>query len=285
MSTLPKLIGVIHLPALPGSPGSQGVHPTRMLALAGAWAVKEAKILAQNGFDGLILENFGDIPFYKTSVPPETVASLAILAAAIREVAPKVKLGINVLRNDAKAALAIAAITGADFIRVNVLSGVSATDQGVIEGCAAELIRERNRLGAQNVSILADVHVKHAQTLSSVDIALAVEEASGRGGADGVIVSGSTTGRSPDTLKLEEALRASRKTNTPLYIGSGASIESLPEYVSANIRIIVGSALRVGGKAGAPLDSKRVKKFSLAWKSAQKMAKPRRSQKKIKKQK
>ena len=263
---LPSLIGVIHLPPLPGSPGASHLAPSIALANAGAWAVKEAKILVQNGFDGIILENFGDIPFYKTAVPPETIASLAILSAAIRETAPRIALGINVLRNDAKSALAIAAVTGADFIRVNVLSGVSATDQGMIEGTAADVLRERIRLNAENVSILADVHVKHAQTLSSNDIALAIEEVSGRGGADGVIVSGATTGRSPDGNILQEAVRAAKHIGVPLYIGSGATIEALPGLTTQSVRIIVGSALRQGGIPGAPLDGKRVKAFALAWK-------------------
>src|SRR4029079_5487495 len=127
---LPSLIGVIHLPALAGAPGSS--DPADALQRAGLQAVKEAQILVKAGFDGLILENFGDVPFYKTQVPPETIASMSVIAAAVREAARKVSLGINVLRNDARAAMAIAAVTGCDFIRVNVLSGVSATDQGWI---------------------------------------------------------------------------------------------------------------------------------------------------------
>ena len=267
MSALPKIIGVIHLPALPGAPGSKGA-PAKSLAQATALAVKEAKLLADQGFDGIILENFGDIPFYKSTVPPETVAAMSVIATAVRNAAPKVKLGINVLRNDAFAALAIAAVTGADFIRVNVLSGVAATDQGLIEGNAAMVLRERLRLNAEHVLILADVHVKHAKTLSSSSIELAIEEVSGRGGADGVIISGTTTGRSPDQSVIEEASKAAKQMKVPLYIGSGASIESLPDLVKASVRIIVGSALRSGGKAGAPVELPRVKKFFAAWKKA-----------------
>jgi len=170
---LPALIGVIHLPALAGTPGA----PRSAVALsrAGLWAVNEAKLLEHAGFDGIIIENFGDAPFYKTQVPPETIASLAIICAAVRE-AVRIPLGVNVLRNDARAALAIAAVAGCDFIRVNVLSGVAATDQGLVEGDAAFLLRERERLGASAVAILGDVHVKHARSLSSDDIALGVEE-------------------------------------------------------------------------------------------------------------
>lgn len=275
---LPRCIGVIHLPPLPGSPGAHDLHPARALQVAGLRAVKEAGILAKAGFDGIILENFGDAPFYGAEVPPETIASLSVIAAAVRE-SCRLPLGINVLRNDAHSALAIAAVTGADFIRVNVLSGVAATDQGMIEGVAARLIRERNRLGADSVAILADIQVKHARTLSTRSIALSIEEATGRGGADGVIVTGSTTGRSPEKTDLEDAISGASHSRVPLFIGSGLDadgVKGLP--FDSDIRLIVGSSIRKGGHAGAPLDPKRIAGFMKAVKARtrRKNAKTRR---------
>lgn len=256
---LPSKIAVIHLPALPGSPEASHLKPADALRKAKEWAMDEAKQFATAGFDGIIIENFGDAPFYKTKVPSETIAAMAVIAAAVKSVT-KLPLGINVLRNDAFAALAIAATTGADFIRVNVLSGVAATDQGLIEGQAAELIRERIRLNAQSVAILADVHVKHAKSLSSSNITLAIEETAGRGGADGVIVSGDTTGRAPDLLLIEEAVKAAKHMGVPCFLGSGANPENLASFPK-ELRIIVGSTLRKGGKPGATLDSKRISQF------------------------
>jgi membrane complex biogenesis BtpA family protein len=227
--------------------------------------------MAQAGFEGVILENFGDVPFYKTQVPPETIASLAIIAAAVRE-AVNVPVGINVLRNDARAALAIAAVSGCDFIRVNVLSGVAATDQGMIEGEAAFLLRERERLGAGHVAILGDVHVKHARSLSSDDVELGVEEIALRAGANGVIVTGHTTGRPVDLAQLESAHRITAAHGIPLYVGSGATIQNLSDLKRFATGVIVGSALRRGGKAGAPLDPKALKAFASAWRRSGKAA-------------
>ncbi|MBS1958337.1 MAG: BtpA/SgcQ family protein [Bdellovibrionales bacterium] len=268
-TTLPRLIGVIHLPALPGAPGSSRLHPAQALDVAGTLAVKEAQLLARAGFDGIILENFGDVPFMKDQVAPETVASMAVIVAAVRS-AVNVKLGVNVLRNDGFSALAIAAVTGADFIRVNVLSGAAATDQGIIEGKAAPLMRERVRLGAPDVAVMADVLVKHARTLSETDLTLAIEEATFRAGAEGVIVTGSTTGRAPDRNQWSEALGACRRIGKPLFAGSGITVETLNEWAKNPKQIphgvIVGSALRKGGKAGAPLDTKRLGDFVRTWK-------------------
>ena len=262
---LPKLIGVIHLPSLAGTPEGEGqsLSASAQLERAGWVAIREAKLLAQAGFEGIILENFGDTPFYKTSVPPETIASMAIIAAAVREVV-RVPIGINILRNDARSALGVAAVTGCSFIRVNVLTGVVATDQGLIEGDAASLLREKARL-APGISILADVHVKHARTLSSDDIAIAIEDTTLRARADGVILTGSTTGRAVDLAILDRAWEAAKFCKKPLYIGSGANLENLSELKKRSSGIIVGSFLRQGGKAGAPLDPKRIKAFVKAY--------------------
>lgn len=261
---LPTLVGVIHLPALAGAPQSAGEHPATSLQKAGTTAVREAKLLTEAGFDGLILENFGDVPFYKQSVPPETVASMAIIAAAIRE-STRVSLGVNVLRNDARSALAIAAVTGCQFIRINVLSGVAATDQGLIESDAAFLIRERARLGC-DVAILADAHVKHAHSLSSVDLNLAIEDLAHRQMADGVIITGASTGKAIPPESFKTASRLARSGGIRLYAGSGVTVENISDVRSAVHGIIVGSALRKGGRAGQSLDARRVQEFVRAYK-------------------
>lgn len=267
-NTLPKKIAVIHLPALPGSPLANKYLPHEAIALAGYQAIAEAKILIKNGFDGIIIENFGDMPFYKNKVPPETIASMAVIGAAIRELSPKIKLGINILRNDASSALAVAAVIQADFIRVNILSGVSATDQGWIESEAAFILRERDRLNANHIHILADVHVKHAITYHNHDLEIAIEEVSQRGLASGVIITGETTGRGPSLDLIQQAVRYSKKAGTQLYIGSGCTDQNIPEILKiggankTQIGMIIGSALRKSGQAGKALDTNRIKKIT-----------------------
>lgn len=265
---LPSLVAVIHLPPLAGAPRSQDLHPAEALRRAGELAVREAKVLEKAGFEGLILENFGDTPFYKDRVPPETVAAMSVIAAAVRE-SVRIPVGVNVLRNDASAALAIAAVTGCDFIRVNVLAGVSATDQGLIEGNAAGLLRERDRLGA-DIGILADAQVKHARSLSSSDLAVEIEDLALRSGASGVIVTGKTTGRFADDETLESATQAKRRHGIAIWIGSGATSKNIGSIRARGFGVIVGSDLRKGGKAGAALDSERMKAFVKAYRSARK---------------
>src|SRR5437867_1519669 len=157
------LIGVIHLRPLPGSPRWQ-----RRLEPVIAAALNDAKAYEEGGAHALIIENFGDAPFTKSSVGPETVAAMAVAGRALRQ-ASKLPMGFNVLRNDPRAGLALCAAVGGSFVRVNVHTGAMVTDQGLIEGHAFDTLRYRRSLGLR-AEIFADVHVKHASPLGNTPI-------------------------------------------------------------------------------------------------------------------
>ncbi len=195
------------------------------------------------------MENFGDAPFRKKA-DPATVAALAIVVRELARVA-KVPLGVNVLRSDGIAALAIAALAGAAFIRVNVFSGVAFTDQGLIEGEARAILDLRRTLGAE-VAVLADVHVKHAAHLDT--LAAAARDAA-RNGPDAVIITGGGTGDAPPPSDVGEAQRAS---GLPVFVGSGIRPDTLAQYAEAD-GFIVGTALKLGGEVGNPVDPDRVR--------------------------
>lgn len=220
-------------------------------------AVREATLLAKAGFDALIVENFGDAPFAADSVPPETIAAMAVVVGQVVQTVA-VPVGVNILRNDAPAALAVGAVAGAAFIRVNVLSGTYATDQGLITGRGRELILRRAQL-APHVRIAADVHVKHAVPVSQPDIALAAEETAYRAGADVLIVSGPSTGRAAD-LDAVHRVRAA-VPDRPLWIGSGVTARTVHDYLEAADGVIVGTSLKQGGRTAAPLELARIRAF------------------------
>jgi hypothetical protein len=248
----PILIGMVHLPALPGSP--QNRLPLDVIIQR---AVADARVLAGAGFGAVIVENFGDAPFAADRVDPITISSMAVVAREVLQSAG-VPVGLNVLRNDAAAALAIAAAIGAAFIRVNVHVGVAATDQGIIEGKAADTLRLRQRLG-HDIGILADIHVKHATPLSQPDIGLAAEEAAYRGQADMLIVSGPTTGRGVDLNDLSRVRAV--VPDRPLLVGSGATIETVTDLLQRADGVIVGSSLKPGRRCDEPVDADRAIAF------------------------
>ena len=145
-------------------------------------AVADALALSAAGFDGLMVENYWDVPFYRGSVPPESVAAITAAVIAVRAATP-LPVGVNVLRNDALAAIGIAAATDARFVRVNVHTGSMWTDQGLVEGRAADTLRLRAKLGSES-AILADVHVKHATPPAGSAIGPAAADTWRRGLAD-----------------------------------------------------------------------------------------------------
>ena len=255
------IIGMLHAPPLPGSPryGADWEAVIRAVLV-------DAETLVDAGFHALMLENFGDAPFFPRRVPAETVAAMTRLAA---EVARRfdVPLGINVLRNDGESALAIAATVGAAFIRVNVLCGARVTDQGLIEGIAHDLLRLRRRLGADAVQVLADVDVKHSAPLATRPIEEAVEDTIGRGGADAIIVSGTATGMPINRDHLDAARIAAGETM--LYVGSGVTPLSLPELWPYADGFIVGTALKQDGVTTNAADSDRARELMAAYRACE----------------
>jgi uncharacterized protein len=246
------IIGVVHLLPLPTSPRWGGNLKTVI-----ARAEQEATALAAGGVDGIIIENFFDAPFAKDQVDPAVVSAMTLIIDRLKGMV-SVPLGINVLRNDAHSAIAIAACTGVQFIRVNVLTGVMATDQGLIEGQAYELLRYRRSLDL-DVAILADVLVKHARPLGTPNLTTAVQDTIQRGLADAVILSGWATG-SPPTKEDLELARAAAGT-TPVFIGSGASWENIAHLMSAADGVIVASSLKRNNNIQETIDPIRVSQF------------------------
>lgn len=240
------LIGMLHVPPLPGSPrAKQGMTKIIEHVLA------DAQTLIQAGFDGLMVENFGDAPFYPQRVPAVTVAALTAVAVEVRRCFPQIPLGINVLRNDGCSALAIAATVGANFIRVNVLSGARVTDQGLITGIAHDLLRERAALRAE-VAIWADVNVKHSAALAARPIIEEASELIDRGGADAILITGAATGTPPDEDELQQ-IRAALPDHS-LFIASGVTTENLPYFSSLADGFIVGSALKSNHDPQLPIE-------------------------------
>jgi membrane complex biogenesis BtpA family protein len=243
------VIGVVHLPALPGAPSYEGDMP----GIVGR-AVQDFEIYQDHGLDGVIIENFGDAPFYPGRVPAETVAAMTRVAAAIIDRA-SVPVGLNVLRNDAESALGVAAATGAAFIRVNVHTGAVVADQGVIEGRAHDSLRLRESLKS-DTAIFADIGVKHASPLGDRELGDEAADTAMRGRADALIVTGTATGTAVDTHGLAQ-LR--EKVQCPFIIGSGVGPDSAQDCAARADAMIVGSALKTGGQVANNVDAARVR--------------------------
>ena len=238
------VIGMVHLRPLPGSPGWDGD-----LEAVERAALVDAEALGVGGVGALMMENYGDVPFFADRVPAETTAAMARIGAALRNAWPDLPLGVNVLRNDALTALGVAAALDAAFIRVNVLAGAMVTDQGVIEGRAAEVLRKRDALGLET-GILADLRVKHAAPLAPRDPADEAADLRLRAGADALVLSGVATGAATDPDRLAAVRDA--LPDCPLIVGSGMTMDNIQDFTGLADAYIVGSSLKATGADGRP---------------------------------
>lgn len=253
-------IGMLHLPPLPGSPDH-----TESLNGIESHVLRDLACLVDAGFDAVMIENFGDVPFFPGRVPEITVASMTRIAAAVRRewTGP---LGINVLRNDGLSALAIALAVNANFIRVNVLTSARLTDQGIVSGIAADLCRARTHWRAGNIGIWADVNVKHSAAIATQSLEDETADLIARGGADVVIVSGRATG--DETPLNELATVRSVAGQTPVVVGSGVSTENLDNQIKHCSGVIVGTSLKAGSQIRTPIVAEKAQQFMSRWRES-----------------
>ncbi len=249
------IVGMVHLDPLPGAPGGQSIEDVLTAAK------RDIRRLESGGVDALMIENFGDAPFYPDSAPKHVIAAMTRIVTELQSMTT-LPLGVNVLRNDACGAVSIAAATDIDFIRINVHVGARVTDQGIVEGTAHDTLRLREKLGT-SVRLFADVDVKHSAPLADFSVADQVENTIERGLADGIIISGASTGKSVDGETLENVNAAIRglDSEAQLIVGSGVSPKNISETFDYADAAIVGSALKRNGDPTEPVLAERVERL------------------------
>ena len=245
------LIGMVHLRALPGTPR----HEHSMQEIE-EMALREAMMLADAGFDAILLENMHDLPYLNRNVGPEIVAAMTRVATVIRS-AVDCPIGIQVLAGANQAALSIAHCCGLEFIRAEGFVHAHVADEGLMNADAAELLRERRRLGAEEVAIIADICKKHASHAITADLSLSDHaKAAEFCGADAVIVTGNATGEPVDLHQLGEVRHS---TGLPVLVGSGATAKSIAGLLKEAHGVIIGSDLKIDGQWDLEMDADRVR--------------------------
>jgi hypothetical protein len=232
------LVGMLHLGALPGTPSaSQSVDALIQQTLT------EARIYKDAGFTALAIENMHDRPYLKGGVGPEITAAMTVLAREVKR-ETDLPLGIQVLAAANREALAVAHASGAEFVRVEGFVYAHVADEGVIESCAGELLRYRRAIGADRVLIFADIKKKHGAHAITADVSI-VETAKAAEFflADGVVVTGASTGEPASPDEVRDVVQAAR---VPVLVGSGITPANLPRFSAAH-GFIVGSSVKQGG--------------------------------------
>ncbi len=253
------LIGVVHLEPLPGTPGSA----TSVDRIA-TKAAEEARRYAEAGYDGLIIENMGDRPYLLRSVGPEIVAAMTAAGQAVRS-AVDLPLGAQVLAGANREALAVAHAIDGSFVRVEGFVFAHVADEGIIESDAGRLLRYRRTIGADDIRIFADVKKKHSSHALTGDVGLAeTAEAAEFFLADGVVVTGTSTGRPADAA---DVAAVADRVSIPTLVGSGVNPDNVTDYRRAEA-LIVGSFVKRGGLWSNALDPDRLTAMARAFAAA-----------------
>jgi membrane complex biogenesis BtpA family protein len=252
-STFPDrkpVIGVIHVGALPGTPASS----TSVAELAAA-AKDETKLYHASGVDGIIIENMHDVPYLRGEAGPEIVAAMTLLGQVVKSESG-LPVGIQILAGANLEAMAAAHAAGLDFIRAEGYVFAHIADEGWIESSAAQLLRYRKQIGAENVRVWTDVKKKHSSHAITTDISLGdTAEAAEFMRSDAIIVTGSTTGRPPQLSDVQEVKAHCR---LPVVLGSGIDVDNIASFYEAADGFIIGSYFKRDGHWANTIDEQRV---------------------------
>ncbi len=245
----------MHLLALPGSPRHDPKHTLDFISQE---ALKEAEAFVAGEMDGIVIENYGDMPYNPHSVGPEVVSSMTYIVSRIIDKI-KIPVGIQVLRNDPMAAISIAHTVGAKFVRMCIPPEEVFTDSGAPRSTAYEIHRFRRLLGAEQVRIVADIDITTYP--NGRDIADFAEELSYRGLADNILISGGFTGKKPDTRDLERMKKRKSLSNVPILVGGGLNKDNVEDYLRVADGVVIATSLKVDGISTNPVDPARVREF------------------------
>jgi membrane complex biogenesis BtpA family protein len=231
------IIGMVHCLPLPGT-ARYGGNPRAIIE----HAIEDARTLEKAGIDGIIVENMGDDPF-GIELDVEQVTALAAVSALVKEQV-HVPVGIDAALNDYRASLSIAHAIGGSFIRVPVFVDTVEFYGGIVTPRAREVMTMRRKLGAEDVAVFADIHVKHTHMMlthvSIEDSARAAQEC----GADAIIVTGTHIGVE---TPMEIIQKARKIVKVPLIVASGVKEANIRQQLEIADGAIVGSSLKEGG--------------------------------------
>lgn len=248
-----SIIGVIHLPPLPGSAGYRG-NMDEILSSA----LSDAITYKKENVDALLVENMHDAPYLKGYVEPETVAAMAVVAKAIKNEAV-LPTGVQLLAAANLEALGVAVSCGLDFIRAEGFVFAHVGDEGLHESSAAAVMRRRAYLKGEHIRIFADIKKKHSSHAITSDVSLTETARTAEFfGADGVVVTGSFTGESADVKEVKSVRLA---TSAKVLVGSGVTVDNIREFSEHADALIVGSAFKHEGNWRNEIDPERVKRL------------------------
>lgn len=246
------IIAMCHLQPLPGDPYYE--ESTGMKEVI-AWARKDLNALQAGGVDAVMFSNEFSMP-YLTRVHTVTVASMArVIGELMSEI--RVPFGVNVLW-DPSASLDLAVATGARFVR-EIFSGVYASDFGLWNPNAGEIVRHQRAVNARDVKLLFNIVPEAAKYLAERDIVEIARSTVFNHRPDALCVSGLTAGTQTDASVLRKVKVV--VPDTPVFANTGVRLENVQEQLKVADGAVVGTTFKYDGKFENHVDEQRVKTF------------------------
>jgi membrane complex biogenesis BtpA family protein len=246
------VVAMAHLPPLPGTPlYDEAGGPSAIVESVR----RDVEILSRSGFDAILFCNEGDRPYQLQA----TLEGVAMMARVVAEVAPRDRpFGVDYLW-DPHAALAVAAVSGASFIR-EVVTGVYESDMGLWAPDAGRLLRYRRQLNAGNVAVFMNITPEFASSVGTRDIATTARSVRVSSLADAILVSGPMAGAEPTVDAVAQAKKGCGD-ETPVFANTGVKSTNVRDFLRVADGAIVGSDLKVDGGTWNPVDPERASRF------------------------
>ena len=248
------IIGMAHLPALPGTPLYDSAGGMRHVR---EWVARDLEALQGGGINAVMFCNENDRP-YRLDADVASVAAMADVVASLRGEL-SVPFGVNVLW-DPRATLAVAAATGAAFAR-EIFTGAFAGDFGLWVRSAGDAFRYRREVSAEGCRLLFNINAEFAAPLAPRPLADVARSVVFSSMPDALCVSGPITGQPADASGLADVAQAVSSSGVPVLVNTGFRSSNAAELLQFADGAIVGSSLKVDGITWNPVDRSRVREL------------------------
>ncbi|MEU9123217.1 BtpA/SgcQ family protein [Streptomyces sp. NPDC048506] len=247
------VLGMIHLPPLPGTPYHEPGSFPRLLDEA----VAAAGLLHGCGADGCLVQTVDRVYGAADSADPARTVAMGLVVRAIADaMGARFPVGVQLMRNAVSPSLAVARVAGGSFVRAGALVGATLTASGLIEADPLGVAEYRTRIDALDIKIIADVHSMHYSWLGGQKPPDQVAAAARQAGADAVALC------HRDEYKVIEMIRATRRAapGVPVILAGYTDHHNAARLLAVADGAFVGSCLK-SADGGAGLDKDKVRRY------------------------
>lgn len=246
------IIGMVHVPALPGSyqyDAAKGMRAIREKAR------KDALIMQEHGVDGVMFCNEYDRP-YTFKIHPTSIAAMTDCISRVAEELT-IPYGVNMLW-DPIATVSVANAVDAHFVR-EVFTGVYASDMGLWQPDIHEVRKILRDVGNDKLELFANIVPEFCGSLDVRPLKAVARSVVTSSLFNVLLISGLTAGMEADLDIICEV--KSVVPEAAVLVNTGVRINTVEKYLSVADGGIVGTYFKKDGITWNDADPERVKNF------------------------